>query len=124
MARNLLRSFLKLFKYDIIKLNRQVSLPVDFEEEHAKIIRKVAAYTMTSPERIFGLIEAVKYIGHFKIEGDIVECGVWRGGSMLAAAETLLRQNDTNRHLYLYDTFEGMPPPGREDISVTDQSAD
>ncbi len=89
MARNLLRSFLKLFKYDIIKLNRQVSLPVDFEEEHAKIIRKVAAYTMTSPERIFGLIEAVKYIGHFKIEGDIVECGVCR-----------------------------------EDISVTDQSAD
>ena len=47
------------------------------------------------------------------IEGDIVECGVWRGGSMMAAALTLLRLGDTDRDLYLFDTFAGMPEPTR-----------
>jgi O-methyltransferase len=83
----------------------------------------VEAFTMTSQERIFGLIEAVKYIIGNKIEGDIVECGVWKGGSMLAAAETLLKFENSKRHLYLYDTFEGMSEPTELDISFNNEKA-
>jgi hypothetical protein len=88
------------------------------------VILKVEPFTMTSQERIFGLIEAVKYINANKIEGDIVECGVWKGGSMLAIAETLLKFNDKERRLYLYDTFEGMSEPTEQDISFNNQKAD
>ena len=78
---------------------------------------------MTSNERIFGLIEAVTYVAKHRIPGDIVECGVWRGGSMLAIADVLTQQNDTRRDLYLYDTFEGMPPPTEHDTDFADTNA-
>jgi hypothetical protein len=50
------------------------------------------------------------------VPGAIVECGVWKGGSMMAAALTLLRLGVSDRDLYLFDTFQGMPPPTQEDV--------
>jgi hypothetical protein len=74
------------------------------------VIERVRPFTLTSVERIAALCHAVEYISRFNIPGSIVECGVWHGGSMMAAALTLLRFNDFNRRLYLFDTFEGMTP--------------
>jgi len=86
--------------------------------------KKVKPYTMTSPERVFALCEAVKYIHEKNIEGDIVECGVWKGGSMMAVAETLLTSGDTSRNLYLFDTFEGMAPPTDKDVDIAGVTAE
>ena len=72
--------------FDIVKLNKPTKWPLDFEEQHLNIIKKVKPFTMTTPERVFGLVEAVKYVVKNKIVGDVVECGVWKGGSMLAIA--------------------------------------
>ncbi len=85
----------------------------------AQIIEKVAPFTMTSHERIAALCHAVDYVTKHNIPGDIVECGVWRGGSMMAAALTLLGANDVARSLYLFDTFEGMPPPTEVDRAAS-----
>jgi O-methyltransferase len=76
----------------------------------------VLPWTKTSPDRIYALIQAVRYISSNGIAGAIVECGVWRGGSMAAVARTLLQLKDTSRDLYLFDTFEGMTPPTEKDI--------
>jgi O-methyltransferase len=76
-----------------------------------EIAAKVAPYTMTSPDRVAALCLAIEYVSRRKVSGDIVECGVWKGGSSMAAAWSLLRNNDTSRTLHLFDTFEGMPPP-------------
>jgi O-methyltransferase len=73
---------------------------------------------MTSQERISALCHAVRYIERSNIPGDIVECGVWRGGSMMAAALTLLAEGRSSRTLHLFDTFEGMPPPTSVDRSL------
>lgn len=89
-----------------------------------EIYKKVKPYTMTSPERVFALCEAVKYIHEQNIEGDIVECGVWKGGSMMAVAETLLRSGDSSRNLHLFDTFEGMAPPSEKDVDIAGVSAE
>jgi hypothetical protein len=78
---------------------------------------------MTSPERIRALCSAVRYIEQAGIEGAVVECGVWRGGSMMAAARTLLDVGSANRDLYLFDTFEGMTEPGPHDIAMTGETA-
>ena len=80
-----------------------------------EIIACVRPYTMTSSERIASLCNAVDYIVRCNIPGDIVECGVWKGGSMMAAALTLLRGGETQRKLRLFDTFEGMPAPTEKD---------
>jgi hypothetical protein len=78
---------------------------------------------MTSPERLHALCSAVRYIEQAGIEGAVVECGVWRGGSMMAVARTLTNLGSTHRDLYLFDTFEGMPEPGPHDVALTGETA-
>ena len=87
----------------------------DIEPWVGEIIEKVRPFTMTSAERISALCHAVRYVAKSKIQGDIIECGVWRGGSMMAIAMTLLAEQDLSRTLHLFDTFEGMPPPTEAD---------
>jgi hypothetical protein len=71
----------------------------------------VRIYTRTTRAQVVALCEAVRYISATGVGGDIVECGVWRGGSMLAAARTLLESGDCFRTLWLYDTFSAMAEP-------------
>jgi len=97
------------------KPTSEMKLPHDYDEAAKNIIRTVKPRTMTSPERLNALIYAVRYIARHQIPGDIVECGVWRGGSMMAIAKTLIEAGDTDRHLHLYDTFEGMTEPAEHD---------
>jgi len=96
----------------------------DFEPSHFDVMRQVQPYTLTSPERIFAVMEATKYITRRRIPGAIVECGVWRGGSMMAAARTLQLLVDTDRELYLFDTFEGMSAPTDHDVDFVGQRAE
>lgn len=96
---------------------------LDFEKFHVAIIQKVRPYTMTSNERLYGLIEAVKYVVKHNIPGDFVECGVWKGGSMMAIAETLLQLGVTDRQLFLYDTFAGMTAPTDKDVDQLNREA-
>ncbi|MCH7555588.1 MAG: class I SAM-dependent methyltransferase [Proteobacteria bacterium] len=97
--------------------------PSDFEASTIKLVNAVEAYTMTSRERILGLESAVRYLVRGGIAGAFVECGVWRGGSMMAMALTLLDEGAAERELFLCDTYEGMPEPSAEDIGVTGKSA-
>jgi hypothetical protein len=96
--------------------------PVDFEAVEIDEYVSVAPYTMAGPERTVSLIRAVRYLVQNNIAGDIVECGVWKGGSMMAVARTLLNLKQ-NRRLWLYDTYEGFSPPTKEDISTCGFSA-
>ena len=93
------------------------AIPGDLEADKASIIKTVSPYTMTSAERVYSLISSVDYILENNISGAIVECGVWRGGSMLSVALRLNEKKAANRDLWLYDTFEGMPAPDENDFS-------
>ena len=88
----------------------------DVGEQILSTIEAVSEFTMTSPERLIALSDAVQHISEQKIAGDFVECGVWRGGSTMAAARTLVAMQDTERELWLYDTFDGMSEPGPADV--------
>jgi len=88
-----------------------------------KVINLVKPFTLTTPNSILTLVNAVKYVVENKIPGSIVECGVGQGGSMMAVAKTLLDLNCTDRSLYLYDTFEGMTRPTKVDINWNNESA-
>lgn len=93
-----------------------VELPADLTAEEKEVFLSVSPYTLTGGERVACLVRATKYIVENCIEGDFVECGVWRGGSMMAVAHTLKQLGDTTRKLYLYDTFAGMSQPTEKDI--------
>lgn len=95
----------------------------EFDKSAYEIALKVRDRTMTSENSIFNLIEATRYIAKNNIPGDIVECGVWRGGSMLAVALALNSLEINSRNLYLYDTYQGMTPPTELDIDLKGKSA-
>lgn len=95
----------------------------DFEPDDVAVCQAVAPYTMTSRERVVALCRAVEYVRRNDIPGAIVECGVWKGGSMMAAALTLIRSGGPFRPLYLFDTFSGMPPPGALDVTAEGRAA-
>lgn len=78
---------------------------------HAAIYRQVRPYTMTGFTRVAALCQSIAHIEAAGIAGAVVECGVWKGGSMMAAAFALLDHDSTCRPLYLFDTYAGMPAP-------------
>ena len=80
------------------------------------IFQIASPYTMTSPKKMEELNKAVTYVNENKIDGALVECGVFKGGSVMNMALTQLNY-PTLRHIYLYDTFEGMTPEGEFDVN-------
>ncbi|HEY2846289.1 MAG TPA: TylF/MycF/NovP-related O-methyltransferase [Pyrinomonadaceae bacterium] len=93
-----------------------MDLQQDLTDEERDLLKTVRPFTLTSVEEMLALIDAVSYVEKNQIPGAIVECGVWRGGMMMLAAELLVRLDSTDRKLYLYDAFKGMPPASEEDI--------
>lgn len=123
---NFIKSITRKIGFDIIKYHKKFSvesLPSDIDRDTIDIILKVNHFTQTSPERLFSLCEAVRYVVANKILGDIVECGVWKGGSIMAVAYTLLQLSEDDRNLYLFDTFDGMTQPTEKDVSNSGEYA-
>jgi Macrocin-O-methyltransferase (TylF) len=83
----------------------------NLEPEFLAFYEQCRQFTMTSWERLYALYKSVQYTVENRIPGDLVECGVWRGGSMKLVAHVLHSLGETNRTLFLYDTFEGMTEP-------------
>ncbi len=118
MLKKMFHAMLDKMGFALIKPDKRIvvdGLPVDFDKATVDTYRKVKPYTMTSAERIASLCNAVNYLVKNNITGDFVECGVWRGGSTMAAIDTLIKAGDTSREIYLYDTFEGMSEPTEAD---------
>lgn len=93
------------------QLVRRGRIPPELEDEAGEIIRRTKPFTLTSPARVAALCDAITYLVRNSVAGAVVECGVWRGGSMMAAALRLLELGVDDRDIYLYDTFQGMTAP-------------
>lgn len=114
--KKLIMYFIRRLGYDLVPYVKH--FPSDYDGESIDIINQVMPYTMTGSEIVFALIQAIRYVVRAKIPGVIVECGVWRGGSMMAAAYALKKLGVENRELFLYDTFEGMTKPTEFDTRL------
>jgi O-methyltransferase len=79
-------------------------------------------FTMTSENALAGMIFASRYIDAARIPGDIVECGVWKGGSLIASE--LASTKKIYREYWYFDTFEGMDPPTESDNMAAHRAYD
>jgi len=77
----------------------------------------VKPYTMLSYPRLSKLYEVASHLQKEGVNGDFVECGVWNGGSAAMLATAI--KDAKNRHLWLFDSWEGLPKPTEHDISYT-----
>lgn len=96
----------------------QNRLPVEATDADRATIEAVRPFTMTSNERVWSLLRAVDYVVTQPVAGDFVECGVWRGGSVMTMARRLRELNAADRPLWLYDTYEGMTAPTDADVAA------
>jgi hypothetical protein len=90
--------------------------------EEAALVQRCREFTMTPPAVSLNAIRAVEFIAGRRIPGDIVECGVWRGGISMAMACRLQALGQI-RDFYLYDTFEGMSQPTEHDEAPSGEKA-
>lgn len=71
-----------------------------------ELATRIRPFTKSGPPRIRAMIHALDHIHRAQVPGDVVECGVWRGGNIILA-RTLV----PDRVCWLYDTFTGMTQP-------------
>ena len=98
--------------------NSAQKLPIETSADDAALISSLRPYTMTSAERLWSLINAVRYVVDEGLSGDFAECGVWRGGSVMAMAKQLNALGIEDRRIWLYDTFAGMTAPTAADVEA------
>ena len=77
-----------------------------------ELTRFYAPWTMVNSHHQDFANRAIKRINNNQtwVDGDIVECGVWKGGMTMAMVFENMKTN-IDRHFWLFDTFEGMPEP-------------
>lgn len=80
-------------------------------------------FTMTSIDAARYLYNEVVRVVKEGVPGDFVECGVWRGGSVMIIAKALRDMNVLDKKIWLYDTFSGMTTPDEVDVDVYDNRA-
>jgi O-methyltransferase len=117
---NLVRRLLGPFGLELQR--RGVSRFPEVAPHEVELIRKYAPYTMTSEVAQWGLLRAIAYLDSRRIPGDIVECGVWRGGNLMMVKD--YRGTSTlERRLFLFDTFAGMTEPTVHDVGYFGEAA-
>jgi len=86
------------------------------------IVAAAKPLSCCSEERLRFNVEAVRRVNARKVEGAVVEIGVYKGGSAIA----MMRADAAGggRSFYLYDTFEGMTPPGVLDVDYNGFAAE
>jgi hypothetical protein len=112
--------------FRVVRINRSLTpddnpVPVEFSTDDAAIVEHVIAnkLTMVSRERLYATVFACKHVNSENVRGDFVECGVWRGGNSIIAADVFSRQSPM-RKIYLFDTFAGMTRPTEKDFRQRD----
>jgi hypothetical protein len=114
---------MKIFGFKIVRLSEQPDFvfPLEADEEDRKLLRYVIEnnLSMISVEGLWSTLSAAKYVCENQVEGDFVECGVWRGGNAIIAAE-IFRRYGSAKKVYLFDTFSGMTEPTQEDQGLLD----
>ena len=112
-----IRNFLRLIKKPFIRKADywRKNIP-EIDEENKYLIEFIGEYSLTPLIRRWTLIKSLHYINKKKLIGDIVECGIWRGGNLFLAKKIQDKYpKNLKRKIYGYDTFEGMPKPTFKD---------
>jgi len=98
------------------RMNLQLVKKVDYKEEQraSGLIWPMYADTMIGTRRLGNLRECIETILRDKVEGDLIETGVWRGGASIFMKAVLTAHGEQGRRLFVADSFQGLPAPDEE----------
>ncbi|NVJ47329.1 MAG: class I SAM-dependent methyltransferase [Cytophagia bacterium] len=89
---------MKSIKQGLLKKYQSVSL----ERKAIDLFRKYQDFTMIPKNQYIANLRIV--FNHRFVPGDIVECGVWKGGMIAGIAELI-----GTKKAFLFDSYEGLP---------------
>lgn len=89
----------------------------EIHQRELDIIKSISNFSMSTPANHWAIIQSIKHISKNNIDGDFVECGVWKGGNIILF-KLIADQQQLNKKIYAFDTFEGMPEPGGMDFDL------
>ena len=113
--KNLINKIADQMGYSIINNNQKIA---ELSKKDNDYIDLVSKFSMTPKIRIYNLLQALRHLKIKKIDGDYVECGVWRGGNVLLFKKFLENEDFSQRNIYAFDTFEGMTNPDENDFEI------
>ncbi len=98
-------------------------IPPEVSKSDSNLIHEISSRKLSlgSFQNLAATVIACRYLLKNKIEGDFVECGVWRGGQSIIAAKIL--GEGMYRNYWLFDTFCGMTPPTKLDVDYLGREA-
>ena len=122
MIKKIIKNLLSLFKLSLVKTSNNTNFPIEAEVEIKKLINSSSKFSMTGKKRMYLLSQAILNVKNNNLQGDFVECGVWQGGNILLY-KLLSEYYNLEKKIFAYDTFDGMPPPQKNDVTHNGSSA-
>lgn len=116
---NIIRNTIQLF---LGKFGLKIQKKLNNESLNALFLKRFEDSEKFSSKKIeffLALENVLKYIFSNKIEGDIIECGVFKGANCRFICNYLVEKNNKTKSIYLYDTFEGMPAASVDDTNIS-----
>ncbi len=130
MPRAKKNTFIKLLVKKIFnKFNLEITSKNNFEsrfnnyiaeisKEEEKILNEISYYALSSKANQWSIIQSLKYIKSKNLDGAIVECGIYKGGTLLLIIK-IMESLNLKRLLYGYDTFEeGFDALSKYDVDI------
>lgn len=101
-----LTKILRRFKIQIVEI-------ANYKEKDREegIIWPMYAETMIGLKRLDNIQYCIEDVLKNKIEGDLIETGVWRGGACIFMKAVLSAYEENERTVFVADSFEGLPKP-------------
>jgi O-methyltransferase len=106
------KSVLKMLSRRNIKVVQ--TIPFDEHKRDLGLDWPTAAETMIGMQRLTSLQRCAETVLVEDVAGDLVECGVWRGGACILMRAVLAVYGDEKRSVWVADSFAGVPPPDKE----------
>ncbi len=122
-----IKNFLNKYNFKIEHANswykRNEHRIAEISNDELKILKDISNYSMSTPANHWAIIQSMKHIKENNIKGDLVECGVWRGGNLILFKKMLKKLN-LEKKIFAFDTFEGMPEPSKNDFDLKNINAE
>ena len=122
MIKKIIKDLLSFFKLKLVKISNNQDFPIETKIEIKRFIDLSSKFSMTGEKRMYLLTQAILNVRNNNLEGDFVECGVWQGGNILLY-NLLNKHYNLKKQIFAYDTFDGMSPPQKNDITHYGTSA-
>ena len=114
LVKNIILKLIHSYGYRLIKASTPNSIE-EINKYEKELIETCSKYSMTTSLNMWSLLQSFYYIKNNNIEGDFVECGVWKGGNLILL-QKLMEKYKIKKNIFAYDTFEGMPEPTNLDF--------